>query len=133
MKNNNKVKINTNDIINLTSELYLQIQDTKTMPEYFKDVRGSTNGVEYNNEIWFICHIVDYGTPRIYYHLFTVFDKNTMELIKWSKLFKFDDDKIEYTLGLIVDDSRIIISYSKWDNKPTIGIYDKIIIEKELF
>ena len=103
------------------------------MPPYFTHVRGSTNGFEYNNEIWFICHIVDYGTPRIYYHLFVVFNKIDMTLIKWSHLFKFDDAKIEFTLGLIVEETRIIISYSKWDSCPTIGIYNKENIEKELF
>ena len=122
---------NTNTIVG--NDLFLHIEKTIVMPPYFTHVRGSTNGFEYNNEIWFICHIVDYGTPRIYYHLFVVFNKIDMTLIKWSHLFKFDDAKIEFTLGLIVEETRIIISYSKWDSCPTIGIYNKENIEKELF
>ena len=114
------------------NELYLQVQDTITMPEYFKNVRGSTNGVEYCNEIWFICHVVDYTIPRIYYHLFVVFDKDTMKLKKWSNLFTFENAKIEFSLGLIVEDNRVIISYSKWDSMPTISIYNKTQIEQNL-
>ena len=56
-----------------------------------------------------------------------------MNINKWSNLFKFDGEKIEYSLGLIVEETRIIISYSKWDREPTIAIFDKIKIETEIF
>jgi len=114
-------------------ELFFQTQAQKPMPDFFRHVRGSTHGVEYENEIWFICHIVEYCQPREYYHLFAVFDKATMTLSKWSNLFKFEGEKIEYTLGLIVEEKRIIVSYSKWDREPAIGVFDKFKIEMELF
>ena len=56
-----------------------------------------------------------------------------MTLNRWSHLFKFESEKIEYSLGLIVESKRIIISYSKWDREPTIGIFDKFKIEMEMF
>jgi len=111
----------------------LEIKNTKDMPNYFKHVRGSSNGYEFGNEIWFLCHIVEYCQPRHYYHIFAVFDKTTMNINRWSNLFKFEGDKIEYALGLVVEEKQIIISYSKWDSSPTIGIYDKEKVEKELF
>ena len=56
-----------------------------------------------------------------------------MDIKRWSHLFKFEGEKIEYALGLIVEEKRIIISYSKWDSDPTIGLYDKEKVEKEMF
>jgi tetratricopeptide (TPR) repeat protein len=111
----------------------LEIKQTKDMPPYFQNVRGSSNGCEYADEMWFLCHIVEYCQPREYYHFFAVFDKNTMDIKRWSHLFKFEGEKIEYALGLIVEEKRIIISYSKWDSDPTIGLYDKEKVEKEMF
>ena len=103
------------------------------MPEFFKDVRGSSHGYLYGNEIWFICHLVEYCHPREYYHFFVVMDHNTMKPIRWSNLFKFEGEKIEFSLGLIIEKEKIIVSYSKWDNEPTIAIYDKNKIENEIF
>jgi len=113
--------------------LKFEKRDTKQMPEYFRDVRGSTHGCEFQDEIWFLCHTVEYCQPREYYHFFAVFDKKTMTIKRWSNLFKFDGEKIEYALGLIVRDQDIIVSYSNWDSAPAIGIYDKFRVEMEMF
>jgi hypothetical protein len=82
---------------------------------------------------------VEYCQPREYYHFFAVFTKeiengkNTIKLSRWSNPFKFEGEKIEYSLGLIVEEKRIIVSYSKWDREPTIGVFDKFKVEMELF
>lgn len=102
-------------------------------PLFFQDIRGSTHGYEYNGEMWFLCHLVEYANPREYYHLFVVLDKDTHIPKRWSSLFKFDGEKIEFALGLIIEEDKIIISYSTWDSCPTIGIYSKSRIEEELF
>jgi tetratricopeptide (TPR) repeat protein len=108
------------------------IKEIKT-PNYFKHVRGSSNGYQFNDEIWFLCHVVEYCQPREYYHLFAVLDQNTYEIKRWSNLFKFEGEKIEYALGLSVSEQSIIISYSKWDRDATLGIFDKVKIDTELF
>lgn len=114
-------------------ELFLEVKEQKPMPDFFRHVRGSTHGFEFENEIWFLCHMVEYCQPREYYHFFVVLDKTTLNLARWSNMFKFEGEKIEYSLGLIVEEKRIIISYSKWDREPAIGIFDKFKIEMELF
>ena len=106
----------------------LNLVKTIEMPRFFKYVRGSTNGFQYKNEIWFIGHIVSYETPRHYYHMFSVFDEN-MKLLRYSAPFKFDQHCVEYCLGLIVEDDRIICTYSSWDRTTNIGIYDKKYID----
>ena len=106
----------------------------KEMPPFFKKVRGSTNGTIYKDELWFIGHVVEHGDPRHYYHLFIVLDKNTLELRKYSYLFRFDKgEKVEFSLGLVVEDDRLIVSHSNWDRTSKLKIFDKKQILKELF
>jgi tetratricopeptide (TPR) repeat protein len=106
----------------------LNIVRTIEMPKFFNHVRGSTNGFNFNNEIWFVGHIVSYEQPRHYYHIFSVFDEN-MKLLRYSAPFKFDTECIEYCLGLIVEDDRVICSYSSWDRTTNIALYDKSYID----
>ena len=107
----------------------LNIVKTVEMPPFFKHVRGSTNGFQYKNEIWFVGHIVSYEQPRHYYHMFSVFDEN-MKLLRYSAPFKFDQHCIEYCLGLIVESDRVICTYSTWDRTTDIAVYDKKYIDK---
>ena len=116
-------------IVKKENELYFEPEKEVQMPPFFQQVRGSTNGYTFGNEIWFICHVVEYCQPREYYHFFAVFDKDTMTIKRWSNLFKYEGEKIEYSLGLIVEEERIIISYSKWDSTPAIAVYDKKKVE----
>ena len=120
-------------IVKKDNELMFEKEKEMSMPPYFQQVRGSTNGCTFGNEIWFICHVVEYCQPREYYHFFAVFDKETMEIKRWSNLFKYEGEKIEYSLGLIVEEEKIIISYSKWDSTPTIAVYNKKKVEEGMF
>lgn len=120
-------------IVKKENELMFEKEKEMSMPPFFQQVRGSTNGCTFGNEIWFICHVVEYCQPREYYHFFSVFDKDTMDIKRWSNLFKYEGEKIEYSLGLIVEEERIIISYSKWDSTPVIAVYDKKKVEDGMF
>ena len=106
----------------------LNIIEKKETPLYFSQFRGSTNGFEYNNEIWFITHIVSHEVPRHYYHVFVVFDKE-MNLLRYSAPFSFEGEAIEYCLSIIVEKNRVLINYSTWDRTTRIGIYDKNYID----
>jgi tetratricopeptide (TPR) repeat protein len=125
----------------------LELTETKEMPRFFSHVRGSTCGFSYiknttiagnNNdnisisicekEIWFILHMVSYESPRHYYHIFAVFDES-MNLLRYSAPFKFHTEPIEYCLGLVVEDERVLVTYSVWDRETKLGIYDKKYID----
>jgi len=112
-----------------TKKNILNLVEKKEMPQYFKMMRGSTNGFSYENEIWFLTHIVSYENPRHYYHAIVVFDKN-LNLLRYTSPLKFDSQSIEYSLGLIVESDRVLITYSTWDSTSNIGIYDKKLIDK---
>ena len=137
--------------INKEKEL-LELIETKEMPKIFSHARGSTCGFTYtkktslagnnnNNdnidniditfdesEIWFVLHMVSYESPRHYYHMFAVFDES-MNLLRYSAPFKFHTEPIEYCLGLVVEDDRVLITYSVWDRETKLGIYDKKYID----
>jgi tetratricopeptide (TPR) repeat protein len=109
----------------------LNVVEKKETPLYFLHFRGSTNGFHYNNEIWFITHFVSYEVPRHYYHVFVVFD-NDMKLLRYSAPFSFEGNPIEYCLSMVVEEKRILINYSTWDNTTRIAIYEKDYIDSIL-
>jgi glycosyltransferase involved in cell wall biosynthesis len=110
----------------------LELMETKTnVPNFFKKIRGSSNAYFYNNEYWFVGHIVSYESPRHYYHVLMIFDEN-MNLQRYTAPFKFEGEPIEYCIGLIVEPTRVIMNYSVWDRSTILGVYDMQYIQKEL-
>lgn len=107
------------------------VETREGMPKIFRHARGSTPGFKYKNEYWFVLHIVSYETPRHYYHMIAVFDED-MNFKKHTAPFKFEGECIEYTLGLIVEDDRVIIPYSTWDRSTKLAVYDKKMIDDKL-
>lgn len=87
-------------------------------PDCFRQLRGSTSGVQVGNEIWFICHIVSYEDRRYYYHLLVALDCESYRVNRYSRLFTFEKQKVEYTLGFVYDKRKDIFSigYSTMDN-----------------
>jgi tetratricopeptide (TPR) repeat protein len=110
----------------------INLIETKTnIPRIFSHARGSTCGFKYNNELWFILHVVSYEDPRHYYHMLVVFNDN-MDLLRYSAPFKFEGEPIEYSLGLVVEDFRVLITYSVWDRTTKLAVYCKSYIDNLL-
>jgi hypothetical protein len=84
-------------------------------PTFFKHYRGSSNVVTYNNQLWMITHGVKYVTPRKYYHQFVVLEKETYKPIKYTVPFYFKNYKIEYCVGLLIENDEAIIMFSQND------------------
>lgn len=98
------------------------VKETHKIPvgnKILKKTRGSTNGVTVNGEIWFICHVVFYGSkPTTYYHYFVTIDPETY-IVKWtSKLFKFTKSNVEYCIGFdyCTQNNNFLIGYSVTDS-----------------
>ena len=113
-------------------ELELLTKDS-AVPKFFRDLRGSSHGMRVGDEIWFLCHIANYTTPRTYYHLLVVLDAASLKLKRHSILFKFADESIEYALGLIVETDRILISFSRYDRTSAVLEMPRDLMERELF
>lgn len=92
-------------------------------PYGFRYYRGSTCGCRFGNEMWFVVHFVADGNPRQYYHVFVVFDAEMTRLLRTSCPFTFEDQPIEYCLGLCVEPDRVVCSYSTWDRTSKIAVF----------
>ena len=97
----------------------LILDTTISTPQIFKHLRGSSNVVEYENEYWMVVHGVKYTTPRKYYHMIIILDTE-YKLIKYTVPFYFDKYKIEYCLGLLIDEEYIYMTASRNDSNPII-------------
>jgi hypothetical protein len=92
-------------------------------------MRGSSCASKFNNNIWFLTHIVDAdllknGSGK-YFHVFVIFDSE-LNLIKYSQPFTFDNKLIEFCIGLVVEEENILMTYSIYDNSSVLGIYNKV-------
>jgi hypothetical protein len=111
------------------SFLFKKTHEIQT-PGFFKHVRGSTNGIKIGNEIWFLCHLVSYEERRYYYHLFVVLDARTLQFKKYSPLFTFEKQKVEYSLGFIYLNGQFLIGYSVMDKETKYISINKSIIDQ---
>lgn len=104
----------------------LQIVESRAMPKMFDMARGSTNGVEFDGEYWFVVHFVHthQNEPRFYYHGLARFDTQ-MRLTCYTMPFKLSNRSIEYCTGLLVTESEVILSFSENDSASKIAKYPK--------
>lgn len=102
---------------------------------YFSYIRGSTNGIIINNEIWFVCHTVAHQNRRYYYHSFVVLDIDTLFIKKYSIPFTFHGKPIEFCCGLRRHNDLLYLTYSINDASSNIAVIKidsvKFIDEKE--
>jgi len=121
------------------ANMLIQRKNVNT-PVFFKHVRGSTHGFYYEkkNEIWFLCHLVNYEDRRYYYHLFVVIDADNYELKRYSRLFQFEkESKVEYALGMEIysmyEGDIMRIGYSVYDKSTKFMKIGMKWIEESLF
>ena len=88
-------------------------------PYLFKYLRGSTCGVNIRDEVWFLCHAVSYEDRRYYYHILVVLDNATQNIKKYTKMFTFEKEKVEYCLGFSYNEqnNEFLFGYSKMDRE----------------
>jgi glycosyltransferase involved in cell wall biosynthesis len=105
------------DYVSTKRDYIFEKTHTIQTPAMFKYFRGSTNGVLIGDEIWFMCHVVSYEDRRYYYHAFVVLDAATYQPKKYTPMFTFEGEKVEYTLGFIHREAEdhLFIGYSKMD------------------
>ena len=103
------------------------------LPLYFKDIRGSSCGFLYEDEVWFIVHLVDtLSVPRYYYHSILVFSQD-YSLKRYTNYFKLTEKPIEYSLSISIEDNYIIIPISTMDRTTEILFFEKSKIENAFF
>jgi len=116
----------------IDGENFKTLVEYSDMPYFFKYIRGSTNGVTIDNEVWFICHLVSYESRRYYYHIVVVLDKVTGKLKKYTNLFLFEREMVEYTLGFVEMGENLIIGYSVLDKETKFAEVSKAWFEGQM-
>jgi hypothetical protein len=113
----------------------LDLLETKdNVPEFFNKLKGSTNGVEYDDKILFITHIHrNRDSKRQYVHNFVLFDKN-MNLLGYSDPFNFEMRLIEFCTGMTYNERKgnFVITYSTLDKTTKLLVLTKSYIESIL-
>jgi len=104
------------------------------VPRVFKYLRGSTNGISIDDELWFICHTVSYEDRRYYYHIMVVLDSRTYAVKRYTPFFTFEGEKVEYTLGFIYSESSnaFLIGYSVYDNTTKYMSVSRTLMEESM-
>jgi hypothetical protein len=103
------------------------------VPVKFHNFRGSTNGVAFDNKIWFIVHSqINIKNKKHYYHRFVVFN-NDLTLHGYSKMFKFENYLVEFCIGLELSfRNNFIITYSTLDSTTKLIILSPETVNKLL-
>ena len=99
-------------------ELALQLHTAIRSPYSFHDMRGSTNGVLYNQEWWFVTHSVIYrpNQMRKYLHYLVVLNEDLTSILRYSLPFTFEPGSdVEYCLGFKIDAVALTFGYSVRD------------------
>ena len=105
----------------------------KKLPSYLKNIIGSSCGFVFENEIWFITHLIDSSEElNYYYHSILVFDLD-YNLLRFTPYFKFKKEPVEYTLSIFVDKENIIIPISSMDKTSELHFYNKTEIERSFY
>ena len=115
---------------NIVEDQFITTHEIKT-PNFFKHMRGSTPGVIMGDEIWFINHIVSYEDRRYYYHIMVILDRNTYQLKRYSPLWTFQKEKVEYTLGFVYTPKTdlFLIGYSIMDRETKYMMVPKCVFD----
>jgi hypothetical protein len=104
----------------------VKVEEKRDVPYFFTKFSGSTPGFTYKDEIWFMVHSSNKDCSesiRDYYSFLVVFDLD-MNLLRYSRPFKFENEVVEFCCGMVIEDTRVIVSYSVLDSKPVIAVYD---------
>jgi hypothetical protein len=98
----------------------LKIIQTHSVPSLvFSKIRGSTVFQETADGYLGVVHFSEEHSPRHYYHMMVVLDKETLQIVKYSETFYFEKMGIEFCIGFkLLDDLNILFWISRHDRDP---------------
>lgn len=94
----------------------LEITTTCKSPSLFQRVRGSSPPFRVRDQWVCVVHLVKYGNPRTYLHMFVGLDDSFLP-ISMSLPFVFRGESIEYCIGAQCWGDKVHIFSSAWDRE----------------
>lgn len=84
----------------------------------FKNVRGSSPFISTDIGYLAVVHYSEEHGPRHYYHMMVLLNKETYEIIRFSKTFCFESLGIEFCIGFTIKESNYVFWISRHDRNP---------------
>lgn len=118
----------------VSSKLDIVIQRDHDL-DLFKRVKGSSCGVydSVSGCLWFLVHVRTDNEFRQYYHMLVLLDPNTFAIQKVSCPFTFEKERVEFGMGLIVEPTRVVMTYTVFDETARVVVFERQKIESTLF
>lgn len=119
-----------------------RVEDNKLVIEHQKNyglwfmsrIKGSSSGV-YDPKtqcLWFLVHFHSDQVPRQYYHMIIQVRPNDYEIVRMSRPFLFEDTTIQFGMGLLVEEKRVVMTYTVFDRDARVVSYDRATLERLL-
>jgi hypothetical protein len=84
----------------------------------FSNIRGSTPLIECLDGFLGVVHFSYEGSPRVYFHMLVLLDKDTYKPLKYSEFFYFNELSIEFCIGFMIRDDKYHFWLSNFDRDP---------------
>lgn len=86
----------------------------------FSKVRGSSTFVEWVDGDYLVglVHFSEEHTPRHYYHMLVMLEKNTFRPVKYTNTFYFERLSIEFCVGMTIVGNQYVFWISQFDRDP---------------
>jgi hypothetical protein len=100
----------------------------------FREIRGSTNFIDFNDGYLLLLHYSKNIIPRIYYHRLCWFSKDFTKG-KISSSFYFESKQIEYCTGMCftLDNENLLFTYTVNDDKTSFAILPIYLLNNLLY
>jgi len=86
----------------------------------FSKIRGSTPFIDVEDGLLGVVHFSYEGSPRRYFHMLILLDKDTMLPIKYSDYFVFNKVSIEFCIGFMKRSDHYYFWVSNFDRDPEV-------------
>jgi hypothetical protein len=107
--------------LNESNQLEICYQFVHRTP-FFNRVRGSTPFIETDNGYLGVVHFSEEKTPRQYFHLLVLLDKETFRPLQYSNHFCFHNTSIEFCIGFSIINEKYHFWISNFDRDPELII-----------
>ena len=94
------------------------VKEIENKHPIFKHVRGSAPFISTDTGYLAVVHYSEEHSPRHYYHMMVLINKETYEIIRFSKTFCFECLGIEFCIGFTTKDSNYVFWISRHDRNP---------------
>jgi hypothetical protein len=96
----------------------LELVTRHETPNFLENYRGSSNFVEHRGELLCVTHVVQYMSPRKYFHQLVRVRPDTLDVVSHSCPFYFFENAIEFVLGIFLTGDILNVIVSRNDRNP---------------